>query len=631
MPCLRPLVRCITFTVLLASTAAGQSAPFVRVADGSIRTMASAQATPAALAPSASAPVGVCGSQGVAHCGQTVPGGGTLATIAHANAATRAGIGGSAFYSAIDGSLRNQGIFVADANGLKPIVVGCGGGGGSGVPGSGVGDPTPIGGTFSGLFGGTFFAPASNLRGDVLFLADVDGGSSSRGLFAFVSGSQTIQKVAAIGDPIPGGGTIGAVGPGVLDDHTVAVFVARRAEAPFDHVILKWGSEVMQTFLVAAEGDPAPLGGTFANLVSETLGFVDGTTIPVGPLPDVDNKGTTCFRAITSLGTRGIIVTQVASPQWYVRAGDATPLGGTYFDFQGAILNDDGQVAFFADWKPTPSTFNSGWFVGKPGNWRAALSFNAPVPGGQCVGLAFSRNPMQPLDEFGNLVQWIAIDQGGGVVKEAQVISAADGSVTLVAQQGDPTPLGGSYSTFDAWPSLEALRGTFGAATPGGAGLNAYLQFELCTPPPSTYCTPKTNSQGCIPSISASGASSASAPSGFSIQASNVLNQTVGLLIYNTFGPGATPFGGGLLCLGGLVLRTPGQSSGGSAFPTIDCSGAYVLDMNAFATGALGGSPEGLLSVPGTEVFTQFWSRDTGFAPPQNIGLTGGLQYTVGI
>jgi hypothetical protein len=48
--------------------------------------------------------------------------------------------------------------------------------------------------------------------------------------------------------------------------------------------------------------------------------------------------------------------------------------------------------------------------------------------------------------------------------------------------------------------------------------------------------------------------------------------------------------------------------------------------MNAFASGALGGHPEGYLSEPGTTVHVQWWGRDfTG----SNF-LSNGMEYTVG-
>src|SRR5262249_12977607 len=149
--------------------------------------------------------------------GEAVPGGGTLNPVAFANPATIIGpaTGGarSAFVAQVSGAARNQGGFVHDGTTPTPIALGCGALGGGGSTGAG-GDPTPIGGTFSGFFTGTVFAPAVNANGDVLFLAEVVGGSSSRGLFLYRASSATLVKVAAVGDPSPLGGTFAMVGPG---------------------------------------------------------------------------------------------------------------------------------------------------------------------------------------------------------------------------------------------------------------------------------------------------------------------------------------------------------------------------------------------------------------------------------
>src|SRR5688572_26901308 len=170
--------------ICAAAIASAQSAPIVRTHGDVTRSLAG----PSALAATSNASGGsysatqVCSSQVVAGYNDPVSGGGTLGCIAHGFGATRSGFDGSAFFSPVSGSARNQGIFVADSGGLHGIVFGCGGGGGSGQPGGGVGDPSPIGGTFSGLFS---FQPASNRNGDLVFMSDVNGGSSSRGLFLY--------------------------------------------------------------------------------------------------------------------------------------------------------------------------------------------------------------------------------------------------------------------------------------------------------------------------------------------------------------------------------------------------------------------------------------------------------------
>jgi hypothetical protein len=441
----------------------------------------------------------ICGVESRAAHGQVAPNtnGGTLDPVAFINPTTLNASGRVAFNSGVDGSDRNQGAFVADSDGtITAIAIGCGGPGGSGDTTSTCGDASPIGGHFGGFFSGTFFTPDINDAGDVLFFCDVNGGSSRRALFLYRGASGQIVKVAAIGDSSPIGGTFGAVGPGSLNNNGQVVFLAS-AVGTTNSDIFMWDNGVVTK--VAAVGDPAPGGGTYSLLGTESAGFQDGTNIPVGPVPDINDSEQIAFRAIVSGGitTRGIVVRTGATDEWYVKVPDPTPIGGTYFDMQAPSINNAGQIAFFSDYRPTPDTFNSGWFAGAPGNWRKVVVFFDPIDGGQCLGLAFSRNPMQTIDAAGNVVFWANLDSNG--TSDRLVLGLTDGSLLIAARRGDPTPIGGTFGTMDAWPAINGSVGTVNPATPGAqnGALSAHMVFNHCasgtpTPTPTPTVTPSS-------------------------------------------------------------------------------------------------------------------------------------------
>jgi len=142
------------------------------------------------------------------------------------------------------------------------------------------------------------------------------------------------------------------------------------------------------------------------------------------------------------------------------------------------------------------------------------------------------------------------------------------------------------------------------------------------------FCTAKLNSLGCMPSIDSDGAPSATAGTGFTITASNVINDKPGVLLYTDAGRASTAFQGGWLCLDTPIKRSVTIHSGGTS-PPEDCSGVYSIDMNAFAAGALGGAPASYLRVPGTTVYVQFWGRDNGFPAPDNSTLSNALSFSI--
>jgi hypothetical protein len=132
-----------------------------------------------------------------------------------------------------------------------------------------------------------------------------------------------------------------------------------------------------------------------------------------------------------------------------------------------------------------------------------------------------------------------------------------------------------------------------------------------------SYCTAKTNSQGCVPSIYSTGTTSIAA-NNLRVKALNVLNNKNGLLFWG-FAPKGSPFQGGTLCVQPPTIRTPIQTSGGNA-PPDDCSGEYSFHFNASYASSWG-------LVPGERIYCQYWSRDP--ASPSTTGLTDALFFTV--
>ncbi len=146
------------------------------------------------------------------------------------------------------------------------------------------------------------------------------------------------------------------------------------------------------------------------------------------------------------------------------------------------------------------------------------------------------------------------------------------------------------------------------ANLPGGEIRGQFLHLATNV---DTYCKAKLTSLGCTPTISGTGAPSASAGSGFAVSTAPVPGTSVGLYFYGKsghLGAGFPVFQGGYLCMSGAILRTPGQVSGGT---TGVCDGAYGIDFNALVAG---GSDPTL--VAGQLVYLQTWFRD----PPASFG-----------
>src|SRR5499425_2705222 len=198
------------------------------------------------------------------------------------------------------------------------------------------GQAVPGGGTFDrfSVESLPIVAPI-NGKGQVAFFATVLRGRANEGFF--LSSGARITKLAADGDPAPGGGvfsgfgrhpvpapaggaapdipsgTLASVDAPAINDRGDVAFLAtvRRGRESLEAIYLHSGGKSRK---VVAQGDPAPAGGTFA-------GF--------GP-PSLNGKGLVVFGGVVEGRTvpGGLFVSKGGTIRMLVGAGDETPDGG---------------------------------------------------------------------------------------------------------------------------------------------------------------------------------------------------------------------------------------------------------------------------------------------------------------
>ncbi len=182
-----------------------------------------------------------------------------------------------------------------------------------------------------------------------------------------------------------------------------------------------------------------------------------------------------------------------------------------------------------------------------------------------------------------------------------------------------------------------AVDGEFGVALAGSVDLNGDGADELAvgaraelaqrgvarvlagaTPQASSYCTAKTTSNGCTPRMRAEGCASLSTGAGLTARVFGATQNAPGMLCWG-LAPNAAPLRGGTLCVASPLRRTPVQlASSGAA----GCSGALAHTFTSAVLQAAG-------LAAGQHVHAQFWWRDSGFAAPNNVGLSDAVEFVV--
>jgi hypothetical protein len=160
-----------------------------------------------------------------------------------------------------------------------------------------------------------------------------------------------------------------------------------------------------------------------------------------------------------------------------------------------------------------------------------------------------------------------------------------------------------------------------GATTSDVNGTNAGLARLLLwnQSVPSFYGAGNTHSGGCAGYVTWSGTPSLSIGDDFRLEGRNLLNNSVGLVFWG-YAPANTPLGGGTRLVGGPLVRTMPQATGGNA-AGVDCSGTLTFEFTQAYLLQMGVQP-------GTTLYAQFLQRDLG-AAPNNVALTNAIEFEV--
>lgn len=158
------------------------------------------------------------------------------------------------------------------------------------------------------------------------------------------------------------------------------------------------------------------------------------------------------------------------------------------------------------------------------------------------------------------------------------------------------------------------------------ADIGAIPFDPLYLPQPQTYCSSELNGDGCMATVSASGACSATSASPFTVAAVGIPPNKLGRVLYS-FTPASTPFQGGTLCLGAPIHRTDPSYSGSNGMPPpLDlCSGVLAFDFNARIQSGI--DPE---LMPGRVVYAQFRYRDPLDPLGYGVGWSNAIRFAIG-
>jgi hypothetical protein len=388
---------------------------------------------------------------------------------------------------------------------------------------------------------------------------------------------------------------------------------------------IEWNSERHGT----GEGDPhqpGGLGSGKANFDAVFQGNANGPgTIAANVFSETSGSLPGVLAVTETLFSTGWRIRFYAEP-WNWKDGPNEVAGGQNAqDIQGIACHEYGHalgLGHSADSQATmyPSAIGSGGTDGR--------SINSDDKAGvQFIYGAVDFNVKPSIDAVSGgvplTITGINFNATDNEVWFTQVGSGGNG--TPVKATGLASSAGGTQIVINS-PPANAGPGQVHVKIPGTAHttLSNSWPWDPTTPAcgaTSNYCTPGTSASGCQAVMSASGTASATAPSGFTVMASNVEGDKDGLFFYGTGGQQANSWGNGtsFQCVVPPVFRAGLLAGVGTAGA---CDGSFSQDLNAlWSSNPLKNPGEGV------EVNCQLWHRDPFNTSNQTTSLSDGLSF----
>jgi hypothetical protein len=308
------------------------------------------------------------------------------------------------------------------------------------------GQPAPSGGDFNRFDVTTqpIVAPV-NARGHVAFYASVAHSKQTEGIFLHV-GSR-IVKVAALGDPIPGGGLLSEFAkhptPSLNSTDKVA-FGAAVSGARYSEGVFLAGEGGLKVIALSGNDAPGVPTGTLVEFDTPTLNDRDEVAFVA-----TVRRGREILQVLY-LHSAGKLRKLVAEGEpTPMISGDPTQRRGTFSKFGVPVINNKGVVVLAA--VIDRGDVLGGIFVTGTRDIARLLAVGETIfPGTMLV--RFSERVA--LDDDDNIAFGAHVGAGASANSEALFLWNAASGLIQVAAVGDSAPGGGRYSAFGAWPSL---------------------------------------------------------------------------------------------------------------------------------------------------------------------------------